>query len=291
MPGMEVLMRLVGTCLCVLALVSLSFSKDDSQASDLIKQHLDSIGNNQARAAIKNRVVEGTLQFQGAERWRRRPRRQGGFYFRGRQVGFAAQTAESLYHGERFVSDGKKTMIAQLKPGVYSNLGQFILAHNEILTEDLWGSALSTGWALENYDDHRNKLKYQGTTKVDGRDLQRIDYVPKHSDLEIQLYFEPTTFWQVLTVYELTIKPQMGLTERETAQQQETHYRLEERFADFKSVDNLTLPGKWTVQFTSDVPHFAELRRLAALRSPKGSRRDIRDSEPRLPRSASLMLP
>jgi hypothetical protein len=158
------------------------------------------------------------------------------------------------YHGERFVSDGKKTVVAEVKPGVYSNLGQFVLAHNEILTEGLWGGTLSTGWALAHLDERRAKLKYQGLKKMGGRELHRVDYTPKHSDLEIQLYFEPDTLRHVLTVYELTIKPQMALTERETAQQQETHYRLEERFADFKSTDGLTLPGKWTVQFTSEVP-------------------------------------
>jgi hypothetical protein len=46
----------------------------------------------------------------------------------------------------------------------------------------------------------------------------------------------------------------MGLTDQETARQQSTHYRLEERFGGFQTTDNLTLPGKWTIQFTSEVP-------------------------------------
>jgi hypothetical protein len=74
-----------------------------------------------------------------------------------------------------------------------------------------------------------------------------MDYLPKkHSDLEIQLYFEPDTLRHVMTVYLLTISPQMAHSEIDTARQQESRYRLEERFADFKSVDDLTLPGRWT---------------------------------------------
>jgi hypothetical protein len=38
-----------------------------------------------------------------------------------------------------------------------------------------------------------------------------------------------------------------------TARQQQTRYRLEERFADFKSADGLTLPTKYTIQFTQEL--------------------------------------
>jgi hypothetical protein len=90
-----------------------------------------------------------------------------------------------------------------------------------------------------------------GREKVNGRELRQVDYTPKkHTDLEIQLYFEPDTFRHVMTVYSLTISPQMGRSEIATARQQETRYRLEERFADFKSIDGLTLPEKWTIEFT-----------------------------------------
>ena len=41
---------------------------------------------------------------------------------------------------------------------------------------------------------------------------------------------------------------------QETAQQEFTRYRLEERFDDFKTVDGVTLPGHWVIQFTAEVP-------------------------------------
>lgn len=247
-------MRSLAVVVAMTALLTVSAAKDELQVGDLVKQHLSSIGTETARGSVKTRAVEGTLQFRILNGGAGNQDGKEVFISEGDKLVSLLKLPNPSYHGERFVSDGKKTVVAQLKPGVYSNLGQFVLAHNEILTEGLWGGTLSTGWALAHLDDHKAKLKYQGLKKIDGRELHRLDYAPKHSDLEIQLYFEPETFRHVLTVYELTINPQMGLTDQETARQQSTHYRLEERFEAFQTTDNFTLPGKWTIQFTSEVP-------------------------------------
>jgi hypothetical protein len=241
------------------------------QVGDLVKQHLNAIGTEQARAAVNNRAAEGTLSFRVLNSGAGRQDGKQVFVSEGNKLVSLLKLPNPSYHGERFVSDGKTSVVAQLKPGIYSNLGQFVLVHNEVLTEGLWGGTLSTGWALAHLDERRAKLKYQGQRKVDGRDLHRVQYTPsKHTDLDIELYFDPETFRHVMTVYELAINPQIGLTERETAQQQATHYRLEERFADFKSTDNLTLPEKWTVQFTSDVPETRTTQRRGATRTLGG---------------------
>ncbi len=47
----------------LLGLFSVSAAKDELQVGDLIKQHLDSIGSEQARAAAKSRVAQGTVHF------------------------------------------------------------------------------------------------------------------------------------------------------------------------------------------------------------------------------------
>ena len=247
-------MRFLAAIVALIAMVGSSAAKEEMSVEDLVKRHLNSIGADQVRAAVTSLADEGALQFRVLNGGSGSEDGKLVFISEGDKFVSLLKLPNPNYHGERFVSDGKKTVIAQMKPGVYSTLGQFVLVHNEILTDGLWGGTLSTGWALAHLDRNHGKLKYQGLKKVNGRELHRMDYAPKHSDLQIQLYFESETFRHVLTVYELTIKPQIGLTERETAQQQETHYRLEERFADFKTIDNLTLPEKWTVQFTSEVP-------------------------------------
>ena len=246
-------MKTLALSFCLFALLATGFAKDDMPVGDLVKKQLDSIGTEQARTAVKTRVVAGAVHF------RLLNASTGG------QDGTATLVSETdkmvsllklpnaNYHGERFVSDGRKTQETVVRPGVWSNLGAFVMVHSEILTEGLWGGTLTTAWPLAHLDERHAKLQDRGLKKIDGRELRRVDYSPKkNSDLEIQLYFEPDTFRHVMTVYSLTISPRLGMGEVQTAREQPTRYRLEERFADFKSVDNLILPGRWTIQFTSD---------------------------------------
>lgn len=244
-------MRRVAVFVAIVMLGSISPAKDGSPVEDLVKQHLNSIGTDQARAAVKSRATEGTVSFQVQNSTSGHQDGKEVLVSDGEKFVSLLKLPNPNYHGERFVSDGKKTFIAQVKPGAWSRLGDFVMVHNEILTEGLWGGTLSTAWPLEHLDERLAKLQDRGLKKVNGRDLRRMDYSPKkHTDLEIQLYFEPDTFRHVMTVYSMTISPQMAASEIATARQQETRYRLEERFADFKAVDGLTLPQRWTIEFT-----------------------------------------
>lgn len=249
-------MRTLAVFVAIVAMLSFAPAKDENQAGDFIKQHLNSIGSEQARAAVKSRAVEGSLKFTLLDR-------NGGAQD-GKEV-FISEDNKSVallklpnptYHGERFVCDGKnKIEVAYIKPGTYSNLGAFDEVHQEILKEGLFGGTFSTGWALTRIEQNHPKLQDQGIKKINGTELRRLQYLPaKHSDLEIFLYFDPQTARHVMTSYSLTIAPKLGMSELANAKQDYTRYYLEERFEDFKEVDGLQLPNKWTIQFTSDVP-------------------------------------
>ncbi|MFI5113897.1 MAG: hypothetical protein ACHP7J_02050 [Terriglobales bacterium] len=245
-------MRSFAVFVALLAMLSVSAAKDEFQATDFVKQHLNSIGTEQARAALKNRLVQGALSFQYLNVAGNVP---GNLQFvsEGDKFVSVLKLPSTDYHGEQFVSDGKKTAVKQVKPGIYSALGRFVFEHNEVLTEGLWGGTLSTAWALSHLDERRAKLQDQGMKKVDGRELHRVDYMPKKSsDLQIELYFEPDTFRHVMTVYSYHVMARAGGGPMASAGQQERYFRLQERFADFKSVDNLTLPARWTIQFSGD---------------------------------------
>jgi len=245
-------MRSLAVFVVLLAMLSVSAAKDEFQAGDFVKQHLNSIGTEQARAAVKNRLAQGALSFQVLNV---AGRLDGTLQFvsEGDKFVSVLKIPSPDYHGEQFVSDGKKTAVKQVKPGIYSRLGRFVFEHNEVLTEGLWGGTLSTAWALSHLDERHAKLQDQGLKKMDGRELHRVDYVPKKSsDLRIELYFEPDTFRHVMTVYSYHVMPMGGGGPTASAGQQESYFRLEERFADFKSVDNLMLPGRWTIQFSGD---------------------------------------
>ena len=251
-------MKFLGVIVCLFALFPPSLAKDEMPVAELVKKHLDSIGTEQARATVKTRVVQGSLRFRLVNV------SSGGnqdgkivIASEGNKLVTLLKLPNPTYHGERFVSDGKKTTIANVRPGVYSEFGQFVLVHDEILREGLWTGVFSTGWPLQNLEDRHAKLQYKGLKKVDGRELHQVLYLPsKRSDLEIELYFD-SEFHHVMSAYSYTISPQIGLTEVNTANQQVTRYRLEERFTDFKMMDNLTLPTRWTVVFMPDVPQGA----------------------------------
>ena len=245
-------MRSFAVFAALIAMLSVSAAKDESQAGDFVKQHLNSIGTESARAAVKNRLAQGSVTFQylnvaGSFEG------QLQFVSEGDKFVSVLKLPSADYHGEQFTSDGKKTVVKQIKPGIYSALGRFVFEHDEVLTEGLWGGTLSTAWALAHLDERRAKLEDEGLKKVDGRELHRVDYLPKKStDLRIELYFEPDTFRHVMTVYSYSIIPGLGGGPTAQAGKQERHFRLEERFADFKTIDNVTLPAKWTIQYSSD---------------------------------------
>jgi hypothetical protein len=233
-----------------------SAAKDETQVNEFIKQHLNSIGSDKAREAVKNRAVEGSLEFKLLNVSSGTQDGKQVLVSEGSKLVTLLKLPNPSYHGERFVSDGRKIFISNIKPGSYSSFGAFVLAHPEILTDGLLGGTLSTGWSLLNIEERHAKLQDQGVKKIDGRDLRRFRYSPaKHSDLEIFLYFDPQTARHVMTSYSLEISPKMGMTELETAKQDFTRYLLEERFDDFKETDGLHLPGHWVIQFTAQIPH------------------------------------
>jgi hypothetical protein len=103
-------------------------------------------------------------------------------------------------------------------------------------------------------DERHAKLEDHGLKTIDGRNLRRVDYLPKKSsDLQIELYFEPETSRHVMTVYSYHVLATGGGGPTASAKQQERYYRLEERFTDFRTVDGVTLPGQWRIQYSGDV--------------------------------------
>lgn len=245
-------MRSLLVFVALVSMLSVSSAKDEFQASDFVTKHLNSIGDEKARAAVKNQLVQGSLTFQylnvagvvtGSLQ----------FVSEGDKFVSVLKIPSPDYRGEQFTSDGKKTAISQPMPGRYSALGGFIHLHDEVLTEGLWGGTLSTAWALSHLEQRRAKLEDKGIKKVDGQELHRVDYLPKKSsDLTIELYFEPETFRHVMTVYSYSVGNTGGGGPTASAGQQQGYFHLEERFADFKTFDNLTLPTRWTITYSGN---------------------------------------
>jgi hypothetical protein len=127
-------------------MLSVSAAKDEFQADDFVKQHLNSIGTEQARAAVKNRLAKGDLSFQylnvaGIVNGTLQ------FVSEGDKFVSVLKIPSPDYHGEQFASAGKKTAVIQVKPGIDSALGRFVF--------DITGTLDDTVHLGRRYEEHR----------------------------------------------------------------------------------------------------------------------------------------
>ena len=244
---------IVVICMWVAALAGAMAA--DTKAEDLVTQHLDSIGTAEARAAVKALAVQGTLRFKvmtgGAGEttgtWQRLSEE--------RKSKFVMKFGDNKWWGEQFVFDGDKASFAMANSAhQWSALGSFVAGHDNIIKEGLLNGELGTAWALQNIDHHRVKLDNLGRKKVDGRELDAIEYVSKsNGEMTIRLYFDPETHHHVMTVYTVSRAATIAHTDIENAHQQGLHFSLEERFSDFQTDNGITLPRQYDLRYSQEL--------------------------------------
>lgn len=220
-------------------------------AEEIATKHLDSIGSAQARAANKSRIILGTCV--GT--------------FRGRSTGtlngqtiFASQGTNSLflmkfratdYRLEGLALNGKSYSVGYIQPGTRSTFGDFLYRSESILKQGLIGGALSSSWSLVNLTSGGAKLLYEGTGKIEGRQIYKLRLLPKNgSDLEITFFFDAENFRHLRTQYEKTIGAGLGSDIDNSVRQRETRFKMVEDFSDFKKEGDLTLPHTYVIQFS-----------------------------------------
>ena len=174
---------------------------------------------------------------------------------------FVMRFGKGDWRGEQFIFDGEKTSFAAATAShLRSSFAQFVNGHDFIVKEGLLGGELSTAWVLQNLDlqkldQGRVKLALIGSKKVDGHELQGIEYSSKDSsDMTVKLYFDPETNRHVMTVYSVVAVPSgvsHGITT--SAEQQQIRYTIEERFSDFQSDGGITLPRHYDLEYTEEL--------------------------------------
>lgn len=257
-----------------------------SNPDELLAQHLDSIANAQNRAALKSRVVQGPVEFRILVGGAGVLDGKAVLVSEGKKFQFMMKLPNNEYKGEQFIFNGDKDSVAfSTSQQSRSALGSFMFVQDAAIREGLWGGELSTAWPLLNLGERKAKLSFDGLKKVDGQELYEVHYRPhKNSDLDIQLYFDPQTYHHVRTVYSYTtstsfanLAPSAGVgnapslsggadgaalggsqgaggtAETAAARQVPNRYRLEEKFSDFKTVDGVTLPTHYDIQFSQEL--------------------------------------
>jgi hypothetical protein len=269
-------MRYLALVCMLLACLSGIAAADDAKPEEIIAKHLDSIGTAEARAAVKSRGIQGTLIFKILERGPASGDEASTGDATGiwgyvsehvsekRESNFVMKFGSAAWRGERFVFDGDKTSFAVFTSSHRpSSFGDFVRTQDFIITEGWLGGELSTGWALLNLDRARGKLNYVGLKKVDGHDLQCMEYVSKaDEDMAIKVYFDPENHHHVMTVYSLVWAPGSGRNGRRATatapasaiggDQGQIRFTIEERFSDFQADSGLTLPRHYDLRFTRE---------------------------------------
>lgn len=243
--------------LAVICLLLASYSgiaDAGAKPEDIVAHHLESIGTAEARAAVKSRGIQGTLKFRivtgGAGE-------SGGSWQRlseERKSRFVMKFGDTKWWGEQFVFDGDKASCAAATLSHQrSPLGGFVASQDSLIKEGLLNGELGTAWALENLD-HHVRLDYMGRKKINGRELDGIEYISKNNGvMTVKLYFEPETHHHVMTVYSIARGASITSNDVSNARQQEIHYILEERFGDFQTDNGITLPRQYDLRFTQQL--------------------------------------
>jgi hypothetical protein len=240
---------------CIFCLLPLNARGQALSAEELVAKHLAAVGSPEARAAVKSRVAQGNAVFKILVGGGGQILGTSGMVSEGRKQRFLMRFQQN-YRGENFLSNGDKVSIGfSNSDQSRSGLASLMYAQDAPLREGLWGGVLSTGWPLLDVPGRQPRLTYDGLKKVDGRDLHRLTYQPrKGTDLKIQLFFEPDTFRHVMTTYLLEVGNNVGKTILDSATQKVDRTTLQERFDSFTTVDGVTLPTHWTIQYTREMP-------------------------------------
>jgi hypothetical protein len=227
-----------------------------TNADELVAQHLDSIASPAVRAGFKTRVAQAPVRYTILVGGAGTLDGKAFLVSEGKKIQFMLKLTNNEYHGEQFVFDGEKDKVAfSTAQQTRSAFGNFVFVQDAVIREGLLGGALSTAWPLLNLDERKAKLSFDGLKKMDGQDLYRLRYrLHKSTDLEIDLYFDPQTCRHVETIYSYSVSA--GLTtggETAAARQVTNRYRLQEKFSDFKTVDGVTLPTHYDIQFSQEL--------------------------------------
>lgn len=251
--------KIVITWLLVLAAVSSSaldaaaLSGEDIRPEEIIAKHLASIGADETRRSVKTRIIQGTVNvtFRAPALAQAAGRVVMASAGNKHLIGMAFDNTG--YPQEKFAFDGDDMTAGFIRPGLRSNLSEFLLTHKAIMRQGLLGGVLSEAWPLFDLTEKKPKLEYGGTKKIGDRTAHELKYVPRGgSDVRISLFFDAETFQHLRSEYTRTISAQLGGSPELSAGQRESRYTLVEDFSDFKKAGGLILPHTYMIKLDLD---------------------------------------
>jgi hypothetical protein len=250
---MRIFKRLVlGAALTLLLSAAASIGQE-LQPDAIIAKHLDAVGKRSTVDQVQTLFALGLSSFESQS-----PAAKGGgkalvVSDKG-DLMFAISLNSKDYPYEKIGYFNDKVSLPFISAGQRSLLGSFISEHPRVLTEGLFGGTMSRRWPLWNYEGSKSKIKSLGVKKVNGKKAYVLSYIPDGGgadEFTVKLYFDTDTFQHVRTEYHREYnpqQPQFGVAN----QLANSEITLTEDFSDFKTVDGLTLPYVYSVEFSSN---------------------------------------
>lgn len=244
----------IGVFLLALAFVAQAGAQQKLTVEEIVAKHLNAVGSDKNRAALKNQVALGTAKFNVL-----RAKGTGGngkavLASEGKKMILGMTFADPNYPQDRFGFDGGNAKIGFMLPGRRSLVGGFLYRHEGILEQGLIGGVLSTAWSLYDLPTRKVKLETDGKRKINGRETYVINYQPKSgSDISTKLFFDAETFQHVRSEYIFIVPPTQGGSVDSSAGRRGTRETMVEEFSDFKKEMGLTLPRAYRIYLAFDV--------------------------------------
>jgi hypothetical protein len=245
-----VLALIVCCCLVASSYDPIVHADDKLRPEEVLAKHLEAIGSKEDRASVKTRVILGTSKYVrhgtggGTAEGRVVLASENEKYMFGMKFGVPGYDVESVGF------NGQQLTVGYVAPGKRSPLENLFRNYESTFKDGLLTGTLSSSWPLLAVNDEKAKLKYAGLKKVDGSSLHQLKYQPRKGfDLEVNLFFDSTTFHHVRTEYSRVVSANIGTGGVDSsAGQRETRYKLVETFADFRKEGNLTLPHDYKIE-------------------------------------------
>lgn len=221
-------------------------ASEKMRPEEIVAKHLQSLGAPEALDPARSRLITGTATV---------TLKAGGHGQLSGSAKLVSHGQKSLigmvfgaldYPNEMIGFDGNKLTVSQVRPGVRTIMGRYLLTNEDLFKQGLLGGALSTAWPLLDLSKRIIKLQYDGIKRVGNRQVHQLKCRARNSDIGINLLFDPETFQHVGSVYRQTLNPTVASNKPgESVDRDDTRITITESFADFRAEGGLSLPHRY----------------------------------------------
>lgn len=240
-------------CLFATGLSSSIALAQNLKPEEIVAKHLDSIAKKDVRDGLKTLMAVGASEFESKS-----PIVRGGgkaiVVSNTENLFFVISLNSKEYPYEKVGFFSGKASLPYINAGTRSLLGLFIAEHEKILSDGLFNGSMSLRWALLDVEKRKAKIKAAGTKKIGDRKAYVLDYFPASggsNEFTIRLFFDSETFHHVRSEYRREVIRGQGVF-GQANQQANAVLLFTEDFSDFKTIDGITLPHSYKVDFVSN---------------------------------------